>query len=166
MGESVLTMASTKTVLRLAGKRPLGTAAQLSRGAQRASLSHSSKRCAEKDDTAQRLREAAPDLLSELRKAPRRPMGKLSAPIVNDADKYADKATPLHKYGQQFSVWKDELCIYITPTGVIPVFTFLKYHTAAEYTMVSDITAVDFPTKNYRFEVVYNMLSVRHNSRI
>ncbi len=65
-------MASTKTVLRLAGKRPLGTAAQLSRGAQRASLSHSSKRCAEKDDTAQRLREAAPDLLSELRKAPRR----------------------------------------------------------------------------------------------
>ena len=32
--------------------------------------------------------------------------------------------------------------------------------------MVSDITAVDFPTKSYRFEVVYNMLSVRHNSRI
>lgn len=104
-------------------------------------------------------------------------MGKLSAPIVNDADKYADKALPMHQYGQylmsclpkyiqQFSVWKDELCIYITPTGVIPVFTFLKNHTAAEYTMVSDITAVDFPTKNYRFEVVYNLLSVRHNSRI
>ncbi|KAL2421574.1 NADH-ubiquinone oxidoreductase 30.4 kDa subunit, mitochondrial [Exophiala dermatitidis] len=72
----------------------------------------------------------------------------------------------LPKYIQQFSVWKDELCIYITPSGVIPVFTFLKYHTAAEYTMVADITAVDFPTKNYRFEVVYNLLSVRHNSRI
>jgi NADH dehydrogenase (ubiquinone) Fe-S protein 3 len=104
-------------------------------------------------------------------------MGKLSAPIVNDADKYADKSLPLHQYGQylmsclpkyiqQFSVWKDELCIYICPTGVIPVFTFLKNHTAAEYTMVADITAVDFPTKNYRFEVVYNLLSVRHNSRI
>ncbi|KIX03698.1 NADH-ubiquinone oxidoreductase 30.4 kDa subunit, mitochondrial [Rhinocladiella mackenziei CBS 650.93] len=104
-------------------------------------------------------------------------MGKLSAPIINEADKYSDKAVPLHQYGQylmsclpkyiqQFSVWKDELCIYICPTGVIPVFTFLKYHTAAEYTMVADITAVDFPTKNYRFEVVYNLLSVRHNSRI
>lgn len=63
-------------------------------------------------------------------------------------------------------MWKDELTIYIPPQGVIPVFTFLKYHTAAEYTQVSDITAVDFPTKDQRFEVVYNLLSVRHNSRI
>jgi NADH dehydrogenase (ubiquinone) Fe-S protein 3 len=70
------------------------------------------------------------------------------------------------KYVQQFSVWKDELCIYISPAGVIPVFTFLKNHTAAEYTQISDITAVDYPTKDQRFEVVYNMLSVRHNSRI
>jgi NADH dehydrogenase (ubiquinone) Fe-S protein 3 len=58
------------------------------------------------------------------------------------------------------------LTIYIPPSGVIPVFTFLKYHTAAEYTQVSDITAVDYPTKDQRFEVVYNMLSIRHNSRL
>jgi NADH dehydrogenase (ubiquinone) Fe-S protein 3 len=70
------------------------------------------------------------------------------------------------KHVQQFSVWKDELCIYVPPSGVIPVMTFLKYHTAAEYTTVSDITAVDYPTRDQRFEVVYNLLSVRHNSRI
>lgn len=104
-------------------------------------------------------------------------MGKLVAPVVNPTDKYAEKATSLHNYGQylmsclpkfvqQFSVWKDELCIYIPPQGVIPVFTFLKYHTAAEYTMVADITAVDYPTRDQRFEVVYNLLSVRYNSRI
>ena len=63
-------------------------------------------------------------------------------------------------------MWKDELTIYIPPSGVIPVFSFLKYHTAAEFTMVADITAVDFPTRANRFEIVYNMLSVRHNSRI
>jgi len=66
----------------------------------------------------------------------------------------------------RFSVWKDELTIYISPGGVIPTFSFLKYHTAAEFTMVADITAVDFPTRDQRFEVVYNMLSVRHNARI
>ena len=103
--------------------------------------------------------------------------GKIVAPVINPNDKYAGKAVDLHQYGQylmsclpkyiqQFSVWKDELCIYITPTGVIPVFTFLKNHTAAEYTMVCDITAVDYPTKDKRFEVVYNILSVRHNSRL
>lgn len=65
-------------------------------------------------------------------------IGKLEVPIVNPADKYAEKADAMHKYGayilsclpkyvQQFSVWKDELTIYIPPAGVIPVFTFLKY---------------------------------------
>jgi NADH/F420H2 dehydrogenase subunit C len=42
----------------------------------------------------------------------------------------------------------------------------LPDNTAAEFTTISDITAVDFPTRDQRFEVVYNMLSVRHNSRI
>lgn len=70
------------------------------------------------------------------------------------------------KYIQQFSVWKDELVIYIAPNAVLPVFNFLKYHTAAEFTQISDITAVDYPTRDQRFEVVYNMLSVRHNARI
>lgn len=103
--------------------------------------------------------------------------GALRVPVVNPADKYQDKAESLHKYGQyvmscmpkyvqQFSVWKDELTIYVPPSGIIPVMSFLKYHTAAEYTQISDITAVDFPTRDQRFEVVYNLLSVRYNSRI
>ena len=103
--------------------------------------------------------------------------GKLHAPVVNPADKYEDKSVSLHTYGQyllsclpkyiqQFSVWKDELTIYIPPSGVIPVISFLKYHSAAEYTMIVDITAVDYPTRDQRFEVIYNLLSIRHNSRI
>jgi NADH dehydrogenase (ubiquinone) Fe-S protein 3 len=39
-------------------------------------------------------------------------------------------------------------------------------NTSAEFTQVSDITAVDFPTRDQRFEIVYNLLSVRHNARI
>jgi len=39
-------------------------------------------------------------------------------------------------------------------------------NTAAEFTQVSAITAADYPTRDNRFEVVYNLLSVRHNSRI
>ena len=72
-----------------------------------------------------------------MRKAPRDQIGKLEAPIVNPADKYQSKADNLHRYGawimgcmpkyvQQFSVWKDELTIYIPPSGVIPVISFLK----------------------------------------
>jgi NADH dehydrogenase (ubiquinone) Fe-S protein 3 len=112
-----------------------------------------------------------------LQQAERAPQPQKEAPIVNPADKYAAQSEALHKYGQylmaclpkyiqQISVWKDELSIHIPPSGVIPVISFLKYHSAAEYTQVSDITAVDYPSKDQRFEVVYNLLSVRHNSRI
>ena len=72
----------------------------------------------------------------------------------------------LPKFIQQFTVWKDELSLYVAPSGLIPVVSFLKGHTAAEFTQLSDITAVDYPTREKRFEVVYNFLSIRYNSRI
>ncbi|KZF21036.1 NADH-ubiquinone oxidoreductase-like protein 30.4 kDa subunit [Xylona heveae TC161] len=124
-----------------------------------------------------RMKDVVSEDIPNLRHAQRSASGIVHEPIVNPADKYQAQSANLHKYGQylmsclpkyiqQFSVWKDELTIYIPPAGVIPVFNFLKYHTAAEYTQVSDITAVDYPTRDQRFEVVYNLLSVRHNSRI
>lgn len=72
-----------------------------------------------------------------MRKAPRDHIGVLRAPIVNPADKFQSKADNLHRYGawlmgcmpkyiQQFSVWKDELTVYIPPSGVFEVFAFLK----------------------------------------
>jgi NADH dehydrogenase (ubiquinone) Fe-S protein 3 len=39
-------------------------------------------------------------------------------------------------------------------------------NTSAEFTQLSDVTAVDYPSRDQRFEVVYNLLSVRHNARI
>ncbi|RSH95394.1 hypothetical protein EHS25_000481 [Saitozyma podzolica] len=92
-------------------------------------------------------------------------------------DKSAGLSTPLHEYGQylttclpkyiqQFSVYKDELTVYIPPEAVVPVLTFLRDHTQCQYKQVMDITAVDFPTRSMRFEVVYNLLSVAHQSRI
>ena len=72
----------------------------------------------------------------------------------------------LPKYVQQFTVWKDELTVYTAPSGILPIMSFLKNHTAAEFTQISDITGVDFPTRDQRFEVVYNLLSVRFNSRV
>ena len=103
--------------------------------------------------------------------------GPLRAPVINPTDKYQGKADSLHNYGQyimsclpkyvqQFTVWKDELTVYTAPHGIIPLMSFLKNHTAAEFTTIADITGVDYPSRDQRFEVVYNLLSVRYNSRI
>lgn len=46
----------------------------------------------------------------------------------------------------------------IHPEGVIPVLTFLRDHTNAQFRNMTDLTAVDVPTRQNRFEV--RMLSL------
>ena len=83
---------------------------------------------------------------------------------VNPADASKSISSPLHEYGQylltclpkyiqQFSVYKDELTVYIPPEAVLPVLTFLRDHTQCQFKAVMDITAVDYPTRQNRFEV-------------
>jgi len=52
------------------------------------------------------------------------------------------------------------------PSAVPPIMEFLRDHSNAQFKGVMDITAVDWPSKVNRFEVVYNLLSVKHNARI
>lgn len=47
----------------------------------------------------------------------------------------------------------NELEICIHPDGVIPVLTFLRDHTNAQFKSLADLTAVDIPTRQNRFEV-------------
>ncbi|XP_068696549.1 NADH dehydrogenase [ubiquinone] iron-sulfur protein 3, mitochondrial-like [Montipora foliosa] len=76
-------------------------------------------------------------------------------------------ASILPKYIQQAQMTQTkELELLIAPEGIIPVLTFLKDHTNAQYKSIIDITAVDKPGKPYRFEMVYNLLSLRYNARI
>jgi NADH dehydrogenase (ubiquinone) Fe-S protein 3 len=93
------------------------------------------------------------------------------------------EAAQLPKFIQQFSVYKDELVLYVAPQGVrhfssafqkrrkidaqiVPVTVFLRDHSSCQFKQVIDIAGVDYPTREKRFEVVYNMLSVKHNARI
>ncbi|XP_023783672.1 NADH dehydrogenase [ubiquinone] iron-sulfur protein 3, mitochondrial [Cyanistes caeruleus] len=73
----------------------------------------------------------------------------------------------LPKYIQQVQVTcYNELELLIHPDGIIPVLTFLRDHTNAQFKSLADLTAVDVPSRQYRFEIVYNLLSLRFNSRI
>ena len=58
------------------------------------------------------------------------------------------------KYVQAAQVTEgDELEILIAPEGVLPTMTFLRDHTNAQFKLLMDMTAVDWPSKPYRFEV-------------
>ncbi|KAH9937439.1 uncharacterized protein B0H18DRAFT_970609 [Fomitopsis serialis] len=91
--------------------------------------------------------------------------------------KYAEATEKLHTYGsyliqclpkfiQQFSVFKDELTLYIPPAGVIPVLTFLRDHSQCQFKGCMDISGVDYPERDQRFEVVYHLLSIKYGGRI
>jgi NADH dehydrogenase (ubiquinone) Fe-S protein 3 len=64
------------------------------------------------------------------------------------------------------TVQKNEISLSISPQYILPFFTFLKDHTQTQYKVLIDVTAVDFPSREKRFEVVYNLLSIHHNSRL
>jgi len=49
---------------------------------------------------------------------------------------------------------------------VPPVLQFLRDHTSTRCKALMDVTAVDVPSREKRFEVAYQLLSVEHNSRI
>ena len=111
------------------------------------------------------------------RDLPRPDVKELHVPIYNPKEKYKEQSEELHKFGtyvmgcmpkfvQQFSVWKDELIMYCAPSGLIPLATFLRDHTSSQFKACMDVTAADYPSRTNRFDVVYDLLSVRFNSRI
>lgn len=66
----------------------------------------------------------------------------------------------------QSSVLYNEATIYTTPENLVPLSYFLRDHVNTQFKSVIDITAVDFPERKARFEVVYHLLSPRWNNRL
>ena len=59
-----------------------------------------------------------------------------------------------------------ELTLNVDSSSLSKVLFFLKYHTNLQYKVLVDMTAVDYPTRANRFDVVYHLLSIKYNTRI
>uniref|UniRef100_E1CBH2 NADH dehydrogenase [ubiquinone] iron-sulfur protein 3 n=1 Tax=Cycas taitungensis TaxID=54799 RepID=E1CBH2_CYCTA len=56
--------------------------------------------------------------------------------------------------------------LYTNTDYLFQLLWFLKSHTYTRFQVLIDICGVDYPSRKRRFEVVYNLLSTRYNSRI
>ncbi len=65
-----------------------------------------------------------------------------------------------------YTIYKNELCINVPFNKIVPILFFLKNHTNSQFKLLSDICAVDYINKKKRFEVIYNLLSIRFNNRL
>ena len=63
-------------------------------------------------------------------------------------------------------VANDELTVHSTVSGLRVLVTFLRDNAACVFTTLVDITAIDWPEREDRFDVVYHFLSMPQNQRI
>lgn len=61
---------------------------------------------------------------------------------------------------------RDELHLKVAHSLIKEVSFFLKYHTNLLFSQLIDLSAVDYLERKYRFEIFYNLLSIKYNIRL
>ena len=59
-----------------------------------------------------------------------------------------------------------ELTVHVAPANLVSFVEFLKTDPNSQFSTLIDITAVDWPERDQRFDVVYHFLSPRLNQRV
>ncbi|OIQ97238.1 NADH-quinone oxidoreductase subunit C 1 [mine drainage metagenome] len=63
-------------------------------------------------------------------------------------------------------VAKGELIVTVRTAAIQKVLTFLRDDANCLFKLLMDLCGVDYPERPQRFEVVYNLLSLKHNRRV
>ncbi|MFN7710296.1 MAG: NADH-quinone oxidoreductase subunit C [Holosporales bacterium] len=65
-----------------------------------------------------------------------------------------------------YEVVLGEVTLLIERAAILKVLSYLRDHQDHYYRQLIDLCAVDYPDRNPRFEVVYHLLSLKHNKRL
>tara|TARA_B110000116_G_scaffold272076_1_gene295094 strand:- start:3434 stop:4036 length:603 start_codon:yes stop_codon:yes gene_type:complete len=82
-------------------------------------------------------------------------------------DKEDNKKNLLEKYSNNFFLFKghyDEM--HIDSYDLLKIIKELKEDPECKYDQLIDLTAVDYPSREKRFDIVYLLLSMKHNKRL
>jgi NADH-quinone oxidoreductase subunit C len=63
-------------------------------------------------------------------------------------------------------VQQGELAVVVAPAAIVRALTFLRDDPRCRFGTLADICGVDYPEREARFEIVYNLLSLPHNQRV
>lgn len=64
-------------------------------------------------------------------------------------------------------IWdKDSLTLRVLPEKIVHILTFLRDDKNCRFQQLIDVCGVDYPGRQNRFDVVYHLLSLRHNIRL
>jgi NADH:ubiquinone oxidoreductase subunit C len=66
----------------------------------------------------------------------------------------------------KIQIHQKEISLLVKKDYSIPTLIFLKNHIQYQFKILTCISGIDYPSNKYRFKVVYELLSVRYNTRI
>ncbi len=67
---------------------------------------------------------------------------------------------------REFTVENGELTVRVSVSHLVAVVEHLRNHGRCKFSTLIDITAIDYPTREKRFDLVYHFLSMYANHRI
>ncbi len=83
---------------------------------------------------------------------------------LKDLGDYVAEALPQAVLGTEVEF--DELMVRARPDLIVKVLTFLRDDVNCRFQQLMDVCGVDYPEREKRFDVVYNLLSLTHNMRV
>lgn len=72
------------------------------------------------------------------------------------------KILPVYK----IQIYQKEISIIINKDHLLFNLFFLKNHINYQFKILTCISGIDYPSNKHRFKIIYELLSVRYNSRI
>ncbi len=83
---------------------------------------------------------------------------------LQELAEYIAGATPEAVFSAE--VVRGELVVRCAPESIVALMGFLRDKGACQFTTLIDITAIDWPAREKRFDLVYHLLSMRQNQRV
>jgi NADH dehydrogenase (ubiquinone) Fe-S protein 3 len=66
----------------------------------------------------------------------------------------------------KIQIHQKEISIVIKNQYIISTLLFFKNHVKYQFKMLSCISAIDYPSNKYRFKIIYELLSLKYNTRL
>jgi NADH dehydrogenase (ubiquinone) Fe-S protein 3 len=82
--------------------------------------------------------------------------------VIIKSLKRLSKICPVYK----IQIKNHFITLLVKPSNLINQLIFFKNHINSQFYVLTCVTGVDYPSNNCRFQVIYELLSVRYNTRI
>lgn len=67
---------------------------------------------------------------------------------------------------EKIQISNSEITIVVKPMLILDILLFFKNHILHQFKVLTCISGVDYSTNKFCFKIVYELLSIRYNSRI